>query len=186
MATIYTGTEGGLDTGQLADLLREAGGAEHDFLPPERVTGYLARLEEGGVRCIRAVQDGVLGAALLYSRFGPLYPVAGSYLRLEGLYVEEVMVTRGWRGNGWSRTLLNKLREVAGTGPDIYVDCDAANEASVAMMGSAGYVHVADYDDPYRAKAPSRGRTTSLFRHPGRPARPVRAGRRAQGGMTVG
>jgi GNAT superfamily N-acetyltransferase len=183
MATIYQDTEAALDIEQLAGLLREAGGAEHDFLPAERAAGYLARLADGGVRCIWAARDGVLGAALLYSRFGPLRPVPGSYLRLEGFYVEEVMVARDWRRNGWSRTLLNKLREVVGPGPDIYIDCDAANAASVAMMRSADYAHVADYDDPDRAEPPSPHRTTSLFRHPGRPARPER---HAQGGMMVG
>ncbi|XVQ09763.1 GNAT family N-acetyltransferase [Spirillospora sp. CA-255316] len=180
MATIYQDTEGGLDTGQLAGLLREAGGAEHDFLPAERVADYLARLQEGGLHCIWAARDGVLGAALLYSRFGPVYPVPGSYLRLEGFYVEEVMVTRAWRRHGWSRTLLRRLREVVGAGPDIYIDCDAANAASVAMMRSAEYVHVTDYDDPRRAEPPSRRRITSLFRHPGRPVH------HNQGGMTVG
>ncbi|MFD0685875.1 GNAT family N-acetyltransferase [Actinomadura fibrosa] len=184
MATIHQDAGAALDTGQLAGLLREAGGAEHDFLPADRAADYLSRLDQGAVRCIWAVQDGVLGAALLYSRFGPLLPIAGAFLRLEGIYVEEVMVTSAWRRAGWSRTLLNRLREIVGTGPDIYIDCDAANAASVAMMGSAGYVHLADYDDPDRVEPPSRHRTTSLFRHPGRPARLVQAA--ARGGMTVG
>lgn len=167
MASIYLDTDAAPDGEQLAGLLREAGDAEHDFLPADRVASYLARLAEGGVRCIWAAEGGVLGAALLYSRFGPLQPVPGSYLRLEGCYVDEVMVTRDWRGNGWSRTLLNRLREVVGPGPDIYIDCDAANTASLAMMRSAGYTHVADYADSDRAEPPSPYRTTSLFRHPG-------------------
>lgn len=168
MASIYLGTEAPPDSEQLAGLLREAGEAEYNFLPADRIACYLARLADGGVRCIWAAQGGVLGAALLYSRFGPLHPVPGSHLRLEGFYVDEVMVRRDCRGNGWSRTLLNKLREVVGPGPDIYIDCDAANAASRAMMKSAGYTHIADYDDPGRAEPPSPYRTTSLFRHPGR------------------
>lgn len=159
-----------VDARQLAGLLREAGLAEYDFMPGDRIAGYLARLHAGGLHCIGAVGDGVLGAALLYTRFGPLFPVAGGFLRLEGLYVEEVMVTRPWRRHGWSGRLLATLRQVEGDEPDIYIDCDAANAASVAMMCSAGYAHVGDYPDPDRGR-PARARTTSLFRHPGRPAR---------------
>ena len=174
MASMRLETEAAPDGELLAGLLREAGEAEHDFLPAGRVEAYLNRLAEGGVRCIWAVQGGVLGAALLYSRFGPLHPVPGSYLRLDGLYVDEVVVTRDWRGNGWSRALLDGLREVVGPGPDIYIDCDASNAASLAMMRSAGYTHLADYADADRADPPSPYRTTSLFRHPGRPVRAER------------
>jgi hypothetical protein len=169
MAVTYQGLDGAVDMNQLAGLLHEAECAEHDYLPRERIKGYLSRLDQGSLNCIAAVRDGVPGAALLYSRFGPVYPVPGSFLRLEGLYVEEVVVTRDWRRSGWSQTLLTKLREVEGAGPDIYIDCDAENDASVAMMGSAGYAHVVNYDDPDRAEMPSRSRTTSLFRHPGCP-----------------
>ena len=159
-----------VDVPQLAGLLREAGRAEHDYLPPERITHYLSRLEEGTIRCVPAVRDGVLGAALLYSRFGPVCPVPGSFLRIEGLYVEEVMVTDDWRRSGWSQRLLARLRMIEGPELDVYIDCDAANTASVAMMTAAGYTRVAEYDDPDRAEPPTGHRTTALFRHPGRPA----------------
>jgi len=157
------------DAKRLANLLAEAGHAEHDYLPEERITGYLARLEQGTLECISAVEEEVLVAALLYSRFGPLYPAPGSFLRLSGLYVDEVVVSRHWRRNGWSRRLLAKLREIASTELDIYIDCDAANAASVAMMHSAGYLHVADYADQDRTTSSAHTRTTSLFRQPGRP-----------------
>ncbi|MBT2208334.1 MULTISPECIES: GNAT family N-acetyltransferase [Actinomadura] len=169
MAAVSLRAHEDVDAARLADLLREAGRAEHDHLPEERVAGYLARLRGGELRCIAAVDGEVVGAAVLYSRFGPLHPIPGGFLRLEGLYVDEVVVTGAWRRHGWSRTLLAGIREVEGHGPDIYIDCDAANLASVAMMGSAGFGHLADYDDPARAASPSRPRTTSLFRHPGRP-----------------
>lgn len=168
MAATYQGPDGEIDMKQLAGLLHEAGCAEHDYLPHERIKGYLSRLDKGSLNCIAAVGDEMLGAALLYSRFGPLYPVPGAFLRLEGLYVEEVVVTRDWRRNGWSQMLLTRLRDIEGPGPDIYIDCDAENDASVAMVGSAGYARVASYADPDRAE-PSRSRTTSLFRHPGYP-----------------
>lgn len=170
MAATYQGLDVPVDREQLAGILREAGGAEHDFLPADRIAGYLSRLEDGILHCIAAARDEELGAALLYSRFGPLYPVPGSFLRLEGLYVEEVVVTRGWRHHGWSRKLLARLRELEGSTPDIYIDCDARNEVSMSMMRSAGYTHVADYDDPDRSEPDTGARTTLLFRHPGRPA----------------
>ncbi|WP_329521943.1 GNAT family N-acetyltransferase [Spirillospora sp. NBC_01491] len=181
MAAIVHGP--GPDAGRLARLLREAGRAEHDYLPEERVAGYLSRLAHGEVECLAAVDGGTLGAALLYSRFGPVHPVPGSFLRLAGLYVEEVVVTGDWRRSGWSRRLLARLREIEGAGPDIYIDCDAANGASVAMMRAAGYVRVTDYDDPDRTEPPSRRRTTSVFRQPGRPARRPEP---ARGAVTIG
>lgn len=170
MAVVCAGSGEEVDTSLLAELLATAARAPHDYLPVDRIAGYLSRLDEGSMACLAGVRDGQLGAALLYSRFASVYPVPGSFLCLSGLYVDEVAVMPAWQRQGWSRSLLARLRDVEGGGPDIYIDCDARNGASLAMMRAAGFAHIADYPDPRRSAPASAPRITSLFRQPGQPA----------------
>ncbi|MEV6976577.1 hypothetical protein [Kitasatospora sp. NPDC093806] len=159
---------GDVDRRQLAGLLREAGRAPDNWFPVERIPHYLEEIDRGVVRCIAGTEDGVLGAALLYSPFGPVRPLPDGYLVLQGLYIDEVAVTEEWRGRGWSGRLFARLREVEGPEPDVYVDCAARNLASVMMIRSAGYAHVLDYPDPERSEPAGPVRVSSLFRHTGR------------------
>ena len=169
MAVVCAGSGEEVDTSQLTELLAMAAGAPLDYLPVERISDYVSRLNEGSMACLVAVQDGQLGAVLLYSRFASVYPVSGSFLCLSGLYVDEIVVRPAWQRKGWSRSLLARLRDVAGDEPDIYADCDADNRVSIALLRAAGFQHIANYADPHRSSSPSARRITSLFRQPGQP-----------------
>lgn len=169
VAVVCAGSGEEVDTSQLSGLLAIAARVPHDYLPVERIAGYLSRLGQGSLACLAGIQDGQLCAALLYSRFGPVYPVPGSFLCLTGVYVDEVAVMPAWQRKGWSRSLLTRLREVEGGELDIYIDCDTHNRASVAMMRAAGFQHIANYADSRRSGPTSAPRITSLFRQPGQP-----------------